>query len=502
MQPELPARVPAALGSQLNLGRDATRVTALFRIALGLVFVAAFGSMLGQIAGLIGPQGISPAGELLEQARESLGTRAWLRVPCVFWLLGTSNAALRGVCVAGVLGGLALAAGVAPKPVVLLLWILYLSIMSVGDVFLGYQWDALLLETAFFSFFLFPSELRAKWKTPAIPAWPGVMMVRLLLFKLMFMSGLVKLLSGDENWRGLTALQFHYWTQPLPLRTAWYAHHGPALLHQLCVLVLFAIELGAPILIFGAAKARRVAFALLVALQVAIALTGNYGFFNVLAIALCLPLLDDALLEPVLKTSPIASRFAKLDLRVSLAAAVVCLPLAFGEAFAPGLIAGVLPRSVVREIRALSTFNSYGLFATMTTTRREIEVQGSVDGRIWRDYEFRYKPGPVEQAPRLALLHLPRLDWQMWFAGLGSCRGNPWILRFQQRLLEGSPDVNALLAKNPFPEKPPVFLRTPSFEYRFSDSGPAWWTRVSDEDYCPALSLDENGNLRAAELPE
>ena len=476
------------------------RATTLFRIALGLVFVAAFGSMFVQIAGLLGPQGISPAHELLDEARDSLGFAAYFRAPTVFWILGASDFALRGVCVAGVLAGGLLGAGVAPKPLVALCWLLYLSIVTVGDVFLGYQWDGLLLETAFFAFFLFPSEIFSK--TPSPPPRAGVIALQILLFKLMFLSGVVKLASGDENWRGLTAMKFHYWTQPLPIRTAWYAHHAPAFLHELSAAVMLAIEIGVPVLAFApVVRVRRAAFVLLAGLQAAIALTGNYGFFNLLAIALCLPLLDDALLARVIPAEPKPAPFAKFDRALAIGALVLFVPLSVAEGFAPRALA-IFPRSLVRELRALSTFNSYGLFAVMTTSRREIEIQGSADGHQWVSYEFGYKPGDVGAAPRFAGPHLPRLDWQMWFAGLGSCRDNPWILRFQQRLLTGTPQVTALLRKNPFEKQPPRYLRSPTFEYRFSDAGPAWWIREPDEDYCPALSLDENGRLQAAELPE
>ena len=486
---------------------DAAWGAVVFRVMLGLVFALAFGSLLPQICGLLGEDGISPAAELLRQVRESLGISAIWRVPTIFHVLGASDAALTSVCVAGIALGLLLAAGIAPKPVVAALWLLYLSIVSVGDVFLGYQWDALLLETAFFAFFLFPSRLRVRVMDAAPPPRAGVFLLRVLLFKLMFLSGAVKIASGDTEWRGLTALRFHWWTQPLPAWTAWYLHLLPMPLQRLAVAVVLGIELWTPLMIFGPRVWRRVGFVALVFVQLAILATGSYGFFNLLAIALCFLALDDAAFERVAKIArrPLAATerlpLARIDERIAFAGLVVFLPISMGVAFVPP---GSLPspvRAVVRAARPFSTFNTYGLFAVMTTHRREIFVEGSDDGTHWRAYEFRWKPGALDRRPRYPAPHQPRLDWQMWFAGLSHCRDEPWLVRFQQRLLEGSPVVRGLLANDPFPDHPPQYVRTPTFEYRFSDRGSTdWWTRAPDDEFCPPLAL-EDGRLRRAVLP-
>jgi lipase maturation factor 1 len=142
-------------------------------------------------------------------------------------------------------------------------------------------------------------------------------------------------------------------------------------------------------------------------------------------------------------------------------------------------------------VAPLRSINRYGLFAVMTTTRPEIIVEGSADGRTWKTYEFRYKPGDIARRPPFVAPHQPRLDWQMWFAALGGYEDNIWFQNFCVRLLEGSPDVLRLLADDPFEGHPPRFLRAKLFRYRFSALGEAgaWWTREPHGDYSPVLTL-------------
>ena len=135
--------------------------------------------------------------------------------------------------------------------------------------------------------------------------------------------------------------------------------------------------------------------------------------------------------------------------------------------------------------------NAYGLFAVMTTERPEIDLQGSEDGIVWKSYTFRWKPGDVMRRPEFCTPHLPRLDWQMWFAALGGdCRSQSWFLAFEQRLLEGSPAVLGLLGENPFPDHPPRFLRARLYSYRFTRKGDqAWWKREEAGWFCPPVGL-------------
>ena len=165
----------------------------------------------------------------------------------MFWW-SDSDAALRAACGVGVALSLLLVAGVATVPVLVALWGLHLSLFTVCRLFLSYQWDNLLLEAGALAIFIAPLELFPTWPpasdAPVITRW----LLYWLLFRLMLSSGLVKLLSGDRSWRSLTALCFHYDTQPLPNRPAWYLHQFPRWFHQISAVIMFAIEVGGPIL--------------------------------------------------------------------------------------------------------------------------------------------------------------------------------------------------------------------------------------------------------------
>jgi hypothetical protein len=292
----------------------------------------------------------------------------------------------------------------------------------------------------------------------------------------------VKLLSGDPAWWSLTALRYHYWTQPLPTPLAWYVHQLPGWFQALSAGVLFVIELLAPLLAMGPRAVRHPAAWSLLALQLLIALTGNYAFFNLLTAALTLLLFDPAGDPPA--PSPRAGR-------VLLAGCGLMFALGGQELLATlGVRLPLPPLDGLRALAApFSIVNRYGLFAVMTTSRPEIVIEGSADGVRWEPYRFRYKPGDPLAAPRLVAPHQPRLDWQMWFAALGTCEENPWLERTMARLLEGSPPVPGLFAGNPFPGSPPAHVRAVLYDYRFTHPGePGWWHREYRGLYCPTLS--------------
>jgi Uncharacterized protein conserved in bacteria len=452
----------------------------LFWKMLGAIYAVAFLSLAVQIKGLIGSNGILPAGRYLAQISESFGPSRYWNFPAVFWLTGSSDLALISVCAAGVALSALVIAGALQRIALVGCYVLYLSLIAVGQDFLSFQWDILLLETGFLAIFLGFSPL-------------AVWLFRWLLFRLMLLSGAVKLLSGDAAWRSLSALRFHYYTQPLPTPVAWYMQQLPGWFQEASVAVMFAIELGAAFLVFAPRRLRFFAGFCIVFLQVMILLTGNYTFFNLLAIALCVMLLDDA----ALGRKPIKTLCSAGGRRCTLAAAAIILVVSAGQLTAQFF--GIMPlpaRLVQGFVGPLYLTNTYGLFAVMTTVRHEIVVQGSNDGVQWQNYEFKYKPGAVDRAPRWVAPHQPRLDWQMWFAALGTYRNNPWFVNFAFRLLEGSPEVLALLASNPFPAAPPHYIRALTYDYTFTDfetrrrTG-AWWKRELIGPYLPAVSLQD-----------
>ncbi len=372
-----------------------------------------------------------------------------------------------------------------------LLYVFYLSLFYAGQIFMGFQWDVLLLETGVLALVL------------SIATRSGIWLLRWLMFRFMLLSGAVKLLSGDPTWANLSALSYYFQTEPLPTPLAWYAHHLPPDLLKACTVATFVIELGLPFLIFFPRRLRFVAAFGILLLQVVILLTGNYAFFNLLTMALCLVLFDDAALRKVLpdRVTRFAQRYAH-EIRPqkivsyaigAFALLIVSVSLAQLRAVFTGRIS-FTAAWVNHEIEPLHLVNTYGLFAVMTTTRPEIIVEGSDDGVHWSEYAFKYKPGDVMRRPPWNAPHQPRLDWQMWFAALGTASDNPWISLFLERLLENSPEVTALLGSNPFPHKPPAYVRAELYLYRYSspeekEKTGAWWVRQQQGIYYPAIAL-------------
>jgi hypothetical protein len=318
-------------------------------------------------------------------------------------------------------------------------------------------------------------------------------------------SGAVKLASGDPTWRQLTAMTFHYSTQPIPTPLAWYASRLPVAIERASTAMVLAVELIAPWSAFAPRSWRRVGFVLLVGLQALIAVTGNYAFFNLLSAALCLFLLDDqawgmkvtpapveanaGAASPTAARRPAAQRPSVRSL-VTVAFAVVTVPVSVvmflgsaGVAFAPPPVA-----ELADFIGPLRSVNGYGLFAVMTTMRDEIVVEGSNDGVAWEEYEFQFKPGDLNRPPPWVAPHQPRLDWQMWFAALTTDENAPWFRIFCVRLLEGAPDVLGLLARNPFPDRPPRYVRGTLYRYQFGRT--TWWTRDRIGAYSPVIHLN------------
>ncbi len=484
----------------------------IFLRALGVVYLAAFVSLWTQVNGLIGHNGILPADQFMSEVKQScdiqgIGLERFHLVPTLCWL-DSSDAFLNFQCAAGTILAVLLIAGLAPAPCLFLLWLVYLSLTTVARDFLGFQWDNLLLETGLLAVFFAPLQLLPRTSREAPPSKLFLWLLRLLLFKLMFSSGCVKLLSGDPAWRNLTALTFHYQTQPLPTWIGWYAQQLPVWFQKLSCAAMFGIELGAPFLIFAPRRVRFAGGGLLAGLQLLILLTGNYAFFNWLTLALCLLLLDDFVLEKLIPAK-LRPKFSCDDSVSTLnrprpwsrqwprrLRAVVAGILLAGSGFMLADTLGIrnpllAPFGLVAEVLApFRSVNSYGLFAVMTTQRNEIIVEGSNDGVNWLPYEFKYKPGDLNRRPVFVAPFQPRLDWQMWFAALGNYQQNPWFGNFCTRLLQGSPDVLKLLAKNPFPGKPPRFIRAELFNYRFTSfterrATGAWWRREPLGEYMP-----------------
>src|SRR6266853_724041 len=511
--------------TRLLWGNDVRRPTYFwarrwFLRALGTIYLIAFVSLWVQVDGLVGSDGMSPANQFLPAVRAQIGPDAYSLLPTLCWF-GQSDAFLHFLCGSGVLFSLLLIFGIAPAISLVALFVLYLSLTIAGQIFFNFQWDVLLLEAGFLSIFfapwrLWPRELSFR-SGSTIPVTAPVsrtalFLLKLLLFKLVLMSGVVKLTSGDPSWWNLTALDYHYWSQPLPTLFGWWVDKTPEWFKHFSVAFCFVVEIIVPFFIWAPRRLRLIAAGLLIFLQLAIALTGNYCFFNLLTIALCLLLIDDASIGRALKGQASAS-LASRELRArnmqsalprfSTYAAVIVLVVTLPinvwlifSAFKPLARPPRVLANVYERLEAFRIVNGYGLFRVMTKDRCEIVLEGSTDGIDWLPYEFKWKPGDVKRAPGWCAPHQPRLDWQMWFAALESPQQNPWLIALVFRLLQGSRDVSGLLSRNPFPDKPPRYIRAMFYRYRFTTVDErhqigAWWKREELREYLRALSLDQ-----------
>lgn len=379
-----------------------------------------------------------------------------------------------------------------------LCWFFYLSLTSVGREFLWYQWDTLLLEVGFLSIFLCPWNWRRK--TEEAPSTFIIWLFRFLAFKLEFSSGIVKIASGDPSWRNLSALNYHYETQPIPTLGGWFFHQLPNGFHEISTVFILVSQLICPFFIFTVRKWRIGYFFLMISTQCLIAISGNYGYFNILTIVLAILLLDDIFIKKIFLfikvhlNSPLYSSISFTKHIFLNVIGSILLILSLMNIY--GLLFKLeLPHSINRAIESLQPFhlnNRYGLFAVMTKTRPEIIIEGSNDLKNWSEYRFKWKAGELDQPPLYVAPHQPRLDWQMWFEALGSFRRNSWFIGFLEKILKGSEDVLNLLEYNPFPTSPPRYIRAITYDYNFTNwnektkSG-FWWKRSSKRPYSPII---------------
>lgn len=473
-----------------------------FLRALGLIYFSAFASLAVQITGLIGENGILPAKIFLARFSSASLWQKFLAVPSLAWI-DAGDPFLKFLCVGGAVLSLVLFLNIAPRLSAILCWIFYLSIVTVGQNFLGFQWDSLLLETGFLAIWLAPGDWRPRFSARRGASKAVVWLCIWLLFRLMFFSGVVKIASQDANWRNFTALSYHYQTQPLPHFLSWYVHQLPAWFHSLSVKIMFVIEIAVPFFLFTPVPTRRIAFFAFTGLQLTILLSGNYCYFNFLSLALGLFALDDGFVKKFLPAKFVA-KFetppappGRLGKVLATAVCVLVLVPTVTRAIKFYGVTPPLPNAVAslaRGVEGLRITGHYGLFAVMTTGRDEIEVQGSSDGTTWKTYAFKYKPGDLSVAPKWVAPHQPRLDWQMWFAALGTFQRNPWFQNFLIRLLQDKKEVTALLADNPFPDGPPKYVRALFYKYEFTDFSERlatgnWWKRTEKGAYAPVVSL-------------
>ena len=390
-------------------------VSWLFLRLFGLIYLSAFVSFGVQAQGLIGSHGILPLADWLGLISRHVGAVRFYLMPTVFWW-SASDAAIQLVCWGGAVLSLLVVFNLLPRLSLFLLYVLYLSLLYGGQAFMAYQWDTFLLEGGFLALILSFSKT------------PGIWLLRWLLFRFMFMSGVVKLASGDPNWWNLTALSYHFVTQPLPTPLAWYMAQLPEGFLKFLTGAVFVVELGLPFVIFCPRRLRFAAAFGMLGLEICIFLTGNYNWFNLQTMLLCLTLFDDKALRKVLPAKPplpqgegvLKSRTAGVVAALIVFCSLVQMDERLGGS--PPRIASAIDRA----FEPLHVVSTYGLFAVMTTKRDEIVVEGSDDGDKWKEYEFKYKPGDVMRrrgTSRTSRVSTGRCGSRRWTIR-GICRGS------------------------------------------------------------------------------
>jgi hypothetical protein len=527
----------------------------IFLRALGAIYFSAFFSLVFQIRGLIGPEGILPASEYLKSVAEQVGHARYWYAPSVLWFSSGAHM-LTGLCWVGMAAAVLLVLNLWPRGMLVVCFVCFLSFVSAARDFSGYQSDGMLLEAGFLSLFLAPGGLRPRLGEMQPPVRAALYLVLWEWFRIYFESGVAKMAGGDPEWRNFTAMDDYYQNGPLPTWIGWYVQHFPHWFHGSSAFFTLALELVLIWLAFLPRRFRIALFFVVTPWQIGIILTANYTFLNYLVLVLAFLLLDDRFLmrfcpgqrkrllldlpltsagnahapasaqlsvltspsSPSIEKAPASrdawrdawrkNRFWLAPLRVAITAVLLLwIFYATTAQMVWMIMSAPLPTSPVAMLDPFRIANRYGLFAVMTRGRYEIEFQGSNDGQTWIAYPFRHKPQELNKPPRIYAPYQPRLDWNLWFASLGEWRDNPLVLRTQRRLLSNDPDVLALFAANPFPQAPPRQVRAVLWQYWFTSMAEKrehglWWRRELLGLYAPAIRLEPGGKIGVTQWPE
>jgi hypothetical protein len=462
----------------------------VFQRALGVIYLIGFLVTVNQFRPLLGERGLLPAPEFIRAVPFRVS-------PTMFHLIGYSDrkllivawagVALSVVAITGLLDGTIYALPFASMAVFALLWVLYLSIVNIGQTFYSFGWESLLLETGFLTIFLGPAT--------AAPQFSLIVLMRWLLFRVEFGAGLIKM-RGDQCWRDLTCLYYHHETQPMPNPLSWYFHHLPKRLHRMEVLGNHFAQLVVPWFLFFPQPIATLAGIVIIGTQSWLLLSGNFAWLNVVTIALAISAFDNAALGRIFPLGPYGSQDTPswyLGMVLAVTALIVFL------SYRPAR--NLLSRRQIMNASfdPFHIVGTYGAFGSVTKERLEIVIEGTADQvltpeTVWREYEFKGKPGDLKRRPpQVAPYHL-RLDWLMWFAAMSSPMYHEWFVPFLAKLLESDRPMLRLLRKDPFAGQPPRFVRALLYLYRFTtpkehrETG-AWWHRELVGDYVPPVSL-------------
>ncbi|HYW43634.1 MAG TPA: lipase maturation factor family protein [Bryobacteraceae bacterium] len=465
----------------------------LFQHGLGLIYLIAFLVAVNQFRPLLGEHGLLPVPLFVKQV-------SFRDAPSLFFLFPNDRAFCAAAWIGVFLSGLALT-GVSDRfgtwlsmLVWAILWLIYLSFVNVGQVFYGFGWESMLLEAGFFAIFLGSRNSAPR----AVPIW----ILRWMLFRVMFGAGLIKL-RGDACWKDLTCLDYHYETQPMPNLLSWYFHWAPAWTHHGGVWFNHFVELAIPFGYFAPQPIATIAGIFTIVFQLLLMFSGNLSFLNLLTIVLALPALDCRILSKIIPAHPPAFQPPGRAVRYGM----VCLAAVVGILSIPPALNMLSPGQLMNfNYNPLHLVNTYGAFGSINRTRYEVAVEGTADpsptpSTPWREYEFQGKPGDIgRRPPQIAPYHL-RLDWLMWFAAMSRYTEEPWFVNLMAKLLQGDGGTLGLLRTNPFPDRPPRYVRARLYMYRFTtpeerQAGGEWWRRELVGPWFPEVSLDTPGFRR------
>ncbi|MCE0497111.1 MAG: lipase maturation factor family protein [Methylacidiphilales bacterium] len=465
---------------------------------LGFIYLVAFYIAARQLVPLVGAHGLTPAPLFLEQLRQN-GV-GFTSLPMFFWF-DCSDTALRVVPWIGVALSCVVLAGYANALIMAVLWMLYMSIVHVGQTWYGYGWEIQLLETGFLAIFLCPL-LDARPFPSRAPPLPVIFLFRWLIVRIMLGSALIKL-RGDSCWTDFTALYYFFETQPIPNPVSAWFHFLPHPLLRFGVGVTYLVELVAPFFAFWPRWGRTIAGLLMAGFQSTLIVSGNFSFFNFLTILPALACLDDrfwGLFFPIwLKSRAIEARLAEKP----------SWPMR-GTAWAVTALVAVLSINPVVNLLSpnqmmntsfdpLELVNTYGAFGTVGRDRPTIIFEGSnsadpATATDWKEYPYAAGPWDPARAPVQVAPYQPHLDWQLWFAAMGDYREYPWSLNLVWKLLHNDPDTLGLFGGNPFPDHPPRYIQAVLYNYKFAPPGNpehVYWTRERLGLWLPPLSVDD-----------
>jgi hypothetical protein len=470
---------------------------------LGLVYAAAFLSAARQLVPLIGSHGLLPVDLFVREVSNTLGSpmAGFLRLPSFFWF-GHSDALLQIVAWSGLGLACLVAAGYANAIIMILLWALYMSIVHVGQDWYGYGWEIQLLETGFLGIFLCPlldGRPFPKREPPVAVIW----LFRWLIFRIMLGSALIKL-RGDECWRNLTALDCHFETQPIPNAMSRWFHFLPRWVLRLGVLFNFLAELVAPWFAFTPRAARHISGVIIIGFQLTLILSGNLSFLNWVTIVPALACFDDSfwakLLPHWLVKRADAAKEAALPCQSMKALAWALTAVIALLSIQPVMNLFSPAQMMNTSFNPLELVNTYGAFGSVGKERLNVVFQGTAalrpdDKAVWKDYPYLALPVALDKRPVQIAPYQPRIDWQMWFAAMGTPDQYPWTLHLIWKLLHNDPGALSLMGPNPFADKPPRYIRATLYRYQFvppGNPGGLWWKREALGLWLPPLSADNN----------